>query len=272
MSIASGEALKFLTPYTSDEQPDYLFRFRFDDGTSNLSVLGLDGEVIGFVTKAYVDEAIAAGGSYTLPMASASTLGGVKVGRGLEVDLDGTLRSPRVAFDSTNGGLVISTPKDSDSDFFSLSLYKDEKVFRTRGKMMLAGTWSEGYDIPTKQYVDDAVAAAGGGGGGGAYPIALDGFNDVGYLWLGAYDTSDFFERTSALAPAVGEPYVAVVKAPTAGGSDKPCGIFLGHNGEGVDTNGYGLHIAIGGKMLNIPFEALCTWAKENLQATVTEH
>ena len=110
-------------------------------------------------SKAYVDEAIAGGGggSYTLPVASATTLGGVKVGRGLEVDLDGTLRSPRVAFDSTNGGLVISTPKDSDSDFFSLSLYKDEKVFHTRGKMTLAGAWSDGYDIPTKQYVDDLV-------------------------------------------------------------------------------------------------------------------
>ena len=120
MSIASGEALKFLTPYTSDEQPDYLFRFRFDDGTSNLSVLGLDGEVVGtfgdkmadtaFVTKAYVDEAIAAGGggSYSLPMASASTLGGVKVGNGLTIAGDGTLSAtpsaPQVA---ERGGLAM---------------------------------------------------------------------------------------------------------------------------------------------------------------------
>ena len=120
VSIASGEALKFLTPYTSDEQPDYLFRFRFDDGTSNLSVLGLDGEVVGtfgdkmadtaFVTKAYVDEAIAAGGggSYSLPMASASTLGGVKVGNGLTIAGDGTLSAtpsaPQVA---ERGGLAM---------------------------------------------------------------------------------------------------------------------------------------------------------------------
>lgn len=46
-------------------------------------------------SKAYVDEAVAAsGGSYTLPVASASTLGGVKVGvarRGLSIGEDGTL-------------------------------------------------------------------------------------------------------------------------------------------------------------------------------------
>ena len=103
-SIASGDALKFLTPYTSDEQPDYLFKLCFDDNTSNLTVLGLDGEVIGtfgdkmadtaFVTKAYVDEAIAAGGggSYTLPKASASTLGGVKVdGSMMRINEDGTI-------------------------------------------------------------------------------------------------------------------------------------------------------------------------------------
>lgn len=41
------------------------------------------------------------GGSYTLPVASASTLGGVKVGNGLAIDANGVL-----SLNVTNGNLV----------------------------------------------------------------------------------------------------------------------------------------------------------------------
>lgn len=44
-------------------------------------------------TKGYVDKAVGSGSSYTLPTASASTLGGVKVGKNLTVTDDGTLNA-----------------------------------------------------------------------------------------------------------------------------------------------------------------------------------
>ena len=171
VSIASGEALKFLTPYTSDEQPDYLFRFRFDDGTSNLSVLGLDGEVIGtfgdkmaetaFVTKAYVDEAIAAGGSYTLPMASASTLGGVKVGSSsgaISITANGTIQaSPylsEITYQDSNKTVFFEkTGSSGNAASISFQLL-DGGNLRVVSKA--ASTWGSTYDteLASKTYVD----------------------------------------------------------------------------------------------------------------------
>lgn len=111
------------------------------------------------------------------------------------------------------------------------------------------------------------------GGGGGTYPIALDVFTDTGYLWCGAYSAEDFTSRLGALADVIGEPYVALVKGPTAGGSGKPCGIFLGYGGAGMDgVFNHTLHFAVGGKCVSIPFATFCTWAEVNLGATVTEY
>lgn len=118
-----------------------------------------------------------------------------------------------------------------------------------------------------------AVATIPQGSGGGTYPIALDMFTDTGYLWLGAYGADDFVSRMAALNDIIGEPYVALTKGPTAGGSGKPCGIFLGYGGAGMDgVFNHTLHFAVGGKCVSIPFATFCTWAEVNLGATVTEY
>lgn len=207
LSVPAGEYLKFLTPYTSDEQPDYLFKLYFDDNTSNLTVLGLDGDVIGtfgdkmadtaFVTKAYVDEAIAAaggGGSYTLPMASASTLGGVKVdGSMMRINEDGTilpsvcvdynwvpyvLIGEGLSFDLESKTLSATGGASVDFDFvvevsrrfigishnnqpqaWNMTFPVDDKDVVILGATFDRGE-SEERTLATVEYVDEAVASA----------------------------------------------------------------------------------------------------------------
>lgn len=118
-AVPYGTALRFLTPWTDNNNPDYLIKFVFNQDTSNLDVIGLDGETIGtfgnpmattaFATKSYVDTAVAnAGGAYTLPAATATTLGGVKVGSNLSISSDGVLNySLPTASASTKGGVKV---------------------------------------------------------------------------------------------------------------------------------------------------------------------
>ena len=173
VSIPSGDALKFLTPYSSDEQPDYLFKLYFDDNTSNLTVLGLDGEVIGtfgdkmadtaFVSKAYVDEAIAAGGgsSYTLPVASASTLGGVKVGSSsgaIGITADGTIQaSPylaEISYQDSNRTIYFEKTATSGSAADISFRLLDGGNLRVVSDA--AAAWGSTYDteLASKTYVD----------------------------------------------------------------------------------------------------------------------
>ena len=166
LSIPAGEYLKFLTPYTSDEQPDYLFKLYFDDNTSNLTVLGLDGEVVGtfgdkmaetaFVTKSYVDESVATAGSYTLPVASASVLGGVKVGNGLTIAGDGTLSATAKTVTVDN---ALSSSSTNPLQNKTVTQYLDSQAV-ILGK---AASASMGWSVP--QVVIGGSASVGGGEG-----------------------------------------------------------------------------------------------------------
>ena len=117
--VQSYHNLVFNNPYADEDTGHFRLTFHHDDdyglhvydayGTDLGQFTGNPEETTAFVTKAYVDEAIASGGgSYTLPMASASTLGGVKVGNGLTIAGDGTLSAtpsaPQVA---ERGGLAM---------------------------------------------------------------------------------------------------------------------------------------------------------------------
>lgn len=61
------------------------------------------------VSKAYVDQAIAQGG-YVLPAATETTLGGVKVGSGLDVTSDGTIEALPITLSLTDDGTTITGP------------------------------------------------------------------------------------------------------------------------------------------------------------------
>lgn len=71
--------------------------------------------------KQYVDQAVA-GASYTLPAATTTTLGGVKVGEGLSVTSDGTLSATGgskeipIASDSVLGGIKVGESLSIESD------------------------------------------------------------------------------------------------------------------------------------------------------------
>ena len=116
-------------------------------------------------------------------------------------------------------------------------------------------------------------SGGGGGGSGDGVPWASEVFNDTGYLLLGAASFSAFvaaFGKGGEGADYnLGEPYLGLVKGPTAGSSDKPAAITLGMGGLAGDP--YHLMLAIGGKRLFIPFQAFCDWATQTLGAAVEE-
>ena len=69
------------------------------------------------------------GGSYTLPVASASTLGGIKVGENLTIEEDGTLNAPDMSNYLSKTNTTSYTPTSD-------------------------------YNPATKKYVDDAISSA----------------------------------------------------------------------------------------------------------------
>ncbi len=105
-------------------------------------------------------------------------------------------------------------------------------------------------------------------------PWASEVFNDTGYLLLGAASAPAFVaafgKGGEGLDLNLGEPYLGLVKGPTAGGSGKPAAIVLGVGGMGADAGGK-LTLTLNGKRLHIPFQAFCDWATQNLGAAVEE-
>lgn len=117
-------------------------------------------------------------------------------------------------------------------------------------------------------------SGGGSGGSGDGVPWAAEVFTDTGYLLLGAASAPAFVAAFGQGGEGpdsnLGEPYLGLVKGPTAGGSGKPAAIVLGVGGMGSDAGGK-LTLALNGKRLHIPFQAFCDWATQTLGAAVEE-
>ena len=132
-----------------------------DGSSKRIAGLTLPVESSDAASKAYVDEAIAAGGSYTLPMASASTLGGVKVGSSsgaISITANGTIQaSPylsEITYQDSNKTVFFEkTGSSGNAASISFQLL-DGGNLRVVSKA--ASTWGSTYDteLASKTYVD----------------------------------------------------------------------------------------------------------------------
>ena len=132
-----------------------------DGSSKRITGLTLPVESSDAASKAYVDEAIAAGGSYTLPMASASTLGGVKVGSSsgaISITANGTIQaSPylsEITYQDSNKTVFFEkTGSSGNAASISFQLL-DGGNLRVVSKA--ASTWGSTYDteLASKTYVD----------------------------------------------------------------------------------------------------------------------
>lgn len=108
-------------------------------GSSKITQAAAPSENADLTNKQYVDQQIAAG-AYTLPVASSSTLGGVKIGENVNVTPDGTIsvNIPSVTgFLPTTGGTMTGNISMSGSS-----------------KVTQATAPTENADLTNKQYVD----------------------------------------------------------------------------------------------------------------------
>ena len=97
-------------------------------GSVNVKAITKRGLTTDLVARAMAANA-SGGGSYTLPVASASTLGGIKVGENLTIEEDGTLNAPDMSNYLSKTNTTSYTPTSD-------------------------------YNPATKKYVDDAISSA----------------------------------------------------------------------------------------------------------------
>lgn len=131
-----------------------------------------------YITKHYAESKYAklgaaggAGGSYVLPTASASSMGGVKVGDPLTISATGVLSLANIAYNSANTEYTFTASINSGNALYSTDV--NNKVDSDTGK---PANYYDGYFI-TKSYADarySAKATGGVGGGGTTATIATD--------------------------------------------------------------------------------------------------
>lgn len=105
-------------------------------GSNKVSSVGTPTEDADAATKKYVDDKVS-GAAYKLPIASGSTLGGIKVGTGLNVTADGTL-SATGDYLPLSGGTMKGDIVMQDGT--SLDLAQTGSLYNDNGNTVLKGT------------------------------------------------------------------------------------------------------------------------------------
>jgi hypothetical protein len=157
---------------------------------------------------------------YTLPVSTASTLGGVKIGSNIDVDVDGVI-SLKVA-SSTDTGVLSATDwamfnaKQDDLGFIPVDSAGDTMT----GYLTLVGAPTAGNHAATKTYVDTGLAAKLNLSGGtltGDLILASDPTANLGAATKQYVDNA-----TSLISGHIGAPVQAVVDlAAVTGATDK---------------------------------------------------
>ena len=132
-------------------------------GSSKVTQATAPTENADLTNKQYVDQQIAAG-AYTLPVASSSTLGGVKIGENVNVTADGTIsvNIPSVTgFLPTTGGTMTG----------NITMGGSSKVTQATAP-------TDNADLTNKQYVDQKIAAS-------AYTLPVASSSTLGGVKIG---------------------------------------------------------------------------------------
>ena len=110
-------------------------------GSNKVSSVGTPTEDADAATKKYVDDKVS-GAAYKLPIASGSTLGGIKVGTGLNVTADGTLSATGTGETGDYLPLSGGTMKGDIvmQDGTSLDLAQTGSLYNDNGNTVLKGT------------------------------------------------------------------------------------------------------------------------------------
>lgn len=149
-----------ITPPTGDYLPlsGGQMSGNIDMDSNRITSLGAPTAGTDAVNKDYVDTAIETG-RYTLPAATAQTLGGVKIGQNVNVTGDGTISV--TGFLPTTGGSMTGNISMSGSS-----------------KVTQATAPTENADLTNKQYVDQKIAA-------GAYTLPVASSSTLGGVKIG---------------------------------------------------------------------------------------
>ena len=151
---------------TELEEKNYTTKEYVDEKVENIEIGGVD--LTDYAKKEYVDEQISnieVSGSYSLPIASADTLGGIKIGENLTIDEDGVL-SAIVGEGSISGSSTIDTlpvgsvimynGDDIPEGYIELENY--EPTYSLEEKVV--GTWIDGKPIYRKVIVTTTPSTA----------------------------------------------------------------------------------------------------------------
>lgn len=153
------------TEITADEESYAGYKTFSRNSTASTSkeltvkALGQTSKLYEIVTDSTVFEVGGeGGGEYELPIASSTTLGGVKVGNGLGITEDGTLSANvqeyelPVASDSTLGGIKVGTNLTIAGDG-TLSVTENNFVMKTNMVAVLSGTYEDDTTFNISAYV-----------------------------------------------------------------------------------------------------------------------
>jgi hypothetical protein len=123
---------------------------------------------------------------YTLPIASASVLGGVKIGQNITIDGDGTIHIPN-ATNSVSGILTSTDWATFNGKQNALGYTPVDKAGDTMlGALVLAANPTTALEAATKQYTDDGLATK----------VSLAGDTMTGFLTLSGDPTAGLHAAT----------------------------------------------------------------------------
>nr|DAT89020.1 MAG TPA: tail fiber-like protein [Caudoviricetes sp.] len=154
-----------ITPPTGDYLPlsGGQMSGNIDMASNRITTLGAPTAGTDAVNKDYVDNAVETG-KYTLPAATAESLGGVKIGQNVNVTGDGTIS---VTFPEVSGFL----PTTGGTMSGNISMTGSSKVTQSTAP-------SDNADLTNKQYVDQQIAA-------GAYTLPAATSSTLGGVKIG---------------------------------------------------------------------------------------
>jgi hypothetical protein len=144
--------------------------------------VGTSGQVLTSTGNGVQWSTVSGGGSeYTLPVASDTTLGGIKIGAGLSIDVDGIV----TGFSGVYGDLT-SRPTIPNAIFKTIAVSGQSDIVADSATDTLTFVAGDNITITTNATNDSiTINSTGGGGGGGEYTLPAATTSTLGGVKIG---------------------------------------------------------------------------------------